>query len=68
MFVNIKQKIYEKALKEREDAESKKLARSLNKEVEAIGWKVLANPEAKECIKNCLTKHANRISKLISFI
>ena len=56
MFVNSKWKIHEKAPDEREKAESYKIARSLKKEALRIGWKVLANPEAKDCIKNCLVK------------
>ena len=55
-FVNSKWKIHEKTPKEQEKVESKKIARSLKKEAEEIGWRVLANPEAKECIENCLAK------------
>jgi len=56
MFVNSKWKIYEKTPDEQEKAEFDKVARSQKKEALRIGWKVLANPEAKECVKNCLTK------------
>ena len=56
MFVNSKWKIHEKTPKEQEKAESKKIACSLKKEAEEIGWKVLANLEAKDCVKNCLAK------------
>ena len=41
---------------EQEKAGFDKIARSQKKEALRIGWKVLANPEAKECIENCLTK------------
>ena len=56
IFVNSKQKIHEKTPKEREDAESKKIVRSQKKEALKIGWNVLAYPEVKDCIKNCLAK------------
>src|ERR1044071_3724596 len=56
MFVNSKWKIHEKTSKEREDAESKKIARRQTKKALRIGWNALAYPEAKECIKNCLAK------------
>ena len=55
-FVNSKWKIHEKTPDEQEKAESKKITCSLKKEAEEIGWKVLANPEAKEYIENCLVK------------
>ena len=56
MFVNSKWKIHEKTPEEEEKAEFDKVARSQKKEALRIGWKVLANPEAEECIKNCLAK------------
>jgi len=56
MFVNSKWKIHEKTPDEQEKSEFDKIARNQKKEALRIGWKVLANPEAKECVKNCLTK------------
>ena len=56
MFVNSKWKIHEKTPDEREKAESYKIACSLKKKVLRIGWKVLANLKAKDCVKNCLAK------------
>jgi histone H3/H4 len=56
MFVNSQGKIVRKTPEEIEKAEFKKIARKQEKEALAIGWKVLANPDAKECVKNCLTK------------
>jgi len=56
MFVNSKWKIHEKTPDEQKKAEFDKIARSQKKEALRIGWKVLANPEAKECVKNCLAK------------
>ena len=29
---------------------------SQRKKAEEIGWKVLGNPEAKECVKKCLAR------------
>ena len=48
--------IHEKTPDEQEKAEFDKIARSQKKEALRIGWKVLANPKAKECVKNYLTK------------
>ena len=56
MFVNSKWKIHEKTPEEQEKAERKKVERSQTKKAFKIGWKVLANEEAEECVKNCLAK------------
>ena len=56
MFVNSKWKIHEKTPDEQEKAKFDKIARSQKKEALRIGWKVLANPKAKEYVKNCLAK------------
>lgn len=56
MFVNSQGKIVKKTDEEIEEAEFKKIARSQKKEALKIGWKILADPNAKECVKNCLAK------------
>jgi hypothetical protein len=56
MFVNSQGKISKKTEEEREEAQFKKIGRQQKKEALEIGWKVLADPEAKECVKNCLAK------------
>ena len=62
-FVNSKWKFHEKTHEEKEKtpeeqevAERKKVERSLKKKAFKIGWKLLANDEAKDCVKNCLAK------------
>jgi hypothetical protein len=56
MFVNSQGKIVRKTAEEIEEAEFKKIARSQKKEALKIGWKVLADSDTKECVKNCLAK------------
>ena len=53
MFVS-KDGTITKTLEEREDAKIMRIYYSQRKKAEEIGWKVLRNPEAKECVKKCL--------------
>ena len=55
MFVNSQGKIT-KSPEEREEAKNMRKYYSKRKKAENIGWEVLDNTEAKECIKNCLAK------------
>jgi hypothetical protein len=56
MFVNSQGKIVRKTPKEIEEAEKDKIARQQKKEALKIGWRVLCDPETKECVKNCFAK------------
>lgn len=55
MFVNRNWGIT-KTSEELEEARNLRLQYSLRKKAEKIGWKVLANPDAKECVNRCLAK------------
>jgi hypothetical protein len=55
MFVS-KDGTITKTLEEREDAKIMRGYYSRRKKAEDIGWKVLENPEAEECVKKCLAK------------
>ena len=54
MFVS-KDGTITKTLEEREDAKIMRSYYSQRKKAEEIGWKVLGNPEAKECVKEMLS-------------
>ena len=56
MFVNSQGKISKKTEEKREEAWFSRIEYQQKKEALKIGWKVLADPEAKECVKNCLAK------------
>ena len=55
MFVS-KDGTITKTLEEHEDAKIMRRYYSQRKKAEEIGWKVLGNPEAKECVKKCLAR------------
>ena len=55
MFVS-KDGTITKTLEEREEAKNMRIYYSQRKKAEEIGWKVLGNPEAKECVKKCLAR------------
>ena len=55
MFVS-KDGTITKTLEEREEAKNMRIYYSQRKEAEKIGWKVLGNPDAKECVKKYLAK------------
>ena len=56
VFVNKQWKITVKTDEQREEAKNVRMANSLRKKAEKIGWKVLANPDAKDCVRKCLAK------------
>ena len=56
VFINKQWKITVKTNKQREKAKNVRMANSLRKKAEKIGWKVLANPDAKDCVRKCLAK------------
>ena len=56
MFVNSQGKITKKTEEEREEARFSRIERQQKKEALKIGWKVLADPEVKECVKKCFAK------------
>ena len=55
MFVS-KDGVITKSVEEREDAKKMRNYYSNRKKAEEIGWKILDNPEAQECVKKCLAK------------
>ena len=46
---------------ELEEAKNMRIYYNQRKKAEEIGWKVLGNPEAKECVKKCLAKTRKQI-------